>query len=94
MVLNTQKIRKHTLELRTIDHSIRQSIIRLLYGRELTVTEIYIELRLDQTVASQHLARLKKHGFVKDDRKGKYVFYSLTDKINQYADSNETKLAR
>jgi len=43
----------------------------------MTVTDIYIKLRLEQSVASQHLAILRKAGVVQTDRQGKYIYYSL-----------------
>ncbi len=43
----------------------------------ITVTDIYIKLRLEQSVASQHLAILRKAGVVQTDRQGKYIYYSL-----------------
>jgi DNA-binding transcriptional ArsR family regulator len=42
-----------------------------------TVTELYIQLRLEQSVASQHLAVLRKAGFVKTTRDGKFIYYSV-----------------
>lgn len=39
--------------------------------------QIYEALELEQAIASQHLARMKKHGIVKSLRKGHHVFYSI-----------------
>jgi DNA-binding transcriptional ArsR family regulator len=44
---------------------------------KMTVTEIYVKLRLEQSVASQHLAILRKAGFVKTERDGKFIYYSI-----------------
>ncbi|HNA42223.1 MAG TPA: ArsR family transcriptional regulator, partial [Saprospiraceae bacterium] len=43
----------------------------------LTVTDIYIKLRLEQSVASQHLAILRRAGVVITDRNGKFIYYSI-----------------
>jgi DNA-binding transcriptional ArsR family regulator len=43
----------------------------------LTVTEIYVRLRIEQSVASQHLAILRDAGVVKTERDGKFIYYSL-----------------
>jgi DNA-binding transcriptional ArsR family regulator len=43
----------------------------------MTVTEIYVKLRLEQSVASQHLAILRKAGFVNTTRDGKFIYYSV-----------------
>ena len=53
------------------------------HGR-ITVTELYVKLRLEQSVASQHLAILRKAGFVKTVRDGKFIFYSVnTDRLKE-----------
>jgi len=59
------KLKKAALVLRAINHKLRQQIIQLIHqnGR-MTVTEIYVKLRLEQSVASQHLAILRKANFV------------------------------
>jgi len=36
-----------------------------------------VKLRLEQSVASQHLAILRKAGVVLTERNGKFIFYSL-----------------
>lgn len=44
----------------------------------MTVTEIYVKLRLEQSVASQHLAILQASaGVVQTERNGKFIFYSV-----------------
>jgi DNA-binding transcriptional ArsR family regulator len=43
----------------------------------MTVTEIYVKLRLEQSVASQHLAILRSAGVVKTERNGKFIYYSV-----------------
>ena len=69
-------VKKAALILRAVNHKLRQQILRLIdeHGK-MTVTEIYIKLRLEQSVASQHLAILRKAGFVKTDRNGKFIYY-------------------
>ncbi|MFL5788038.1 MAG: ArsR/SmtB family transcription factor [Flavisolibacter sp.] len=72
------KLKKAALVLRAINHKLRQQIIQLIHqnGR-MTVTEIYVKLRLEQSVASQHLAILRKANFVLTERDGKFIFYSI-----------------
>ena len=41
------------------------------------VTELYVKLRLEQSVASQHLAILRKAGIVFTLRDGKFIYYSI-----------------
>jgi DNA-binding transcriptional ArsR family regulator len=38
---------------------------------------MFVEMRLEQSVASQHLAILRRAGIVKTEREGKYMYYSL-----------------
>lgn len=76
--LDYQQLRKAVLTLRSVNHELRQSIIELLHQKErMTVTDIYIRLRLEQSVASQHLAILRKSGVVDTHRDGKYIYYFL-----------------
>lgn len=79
--LNYLDIKKAAAILRAVNHKLRQNIIRLLEEREqMTVTEIYVRLRIEQSVASQHLAVLRRAEFVKTTRDGKNIHYSLNQK--------------
>lgn len=76
--LNYADLRKAVLVLRAVNHKLRQRVIDLLEESEsLTVTDIYIKLRLEQSVASQHLAILRRAGVVATEREGKFIYYSL-----------------
>lgn len=76
--LDYAELRKAVLVLRAVNHKLRQRMIDLLEeNQQMTVTDIYIKLRLEQSVASQHLAILRKAGVVQTDRQGKYIYYSL-----------------
>ncbi len=79
------QLKKAALILRAVNHKLRQQILKLLHQNErMTVTEIYVKLRLEQSVASQHLAILRKAGFVNTLRDGKFIFYSVNhDRLNQ-----------
>lgn len=70
--------KKASLILRSINHKLRQQIIKLLdEHQKMTVTEIYVKLRLEQSVASQHLAILRRAGIVSTSRHGKFIYYSV-----------------
>src|SRR5687767_8448746 len=72
------QVKKSSLILRALNHKLRQQILKLLEEQtKLTVTEIYIQLRLEQSVASQHLAILRRAGIVKTEREGKFIYYGL-----------------
>ncbi len=93
--LDYDLLRRAVLVLRAVNHKLRQSIVELLEEhKRLTVTEIYVKLRLEQSVASQHLAILRRAGVVVTDREGKYIFYSLNhDRIGEISQLIE-ELAR
>ncbi|MEP6749625.1 MAG: metalloregulator ArsR/SmtB family transcription factor [Bacteroidota bacterium] len=72
------QVKKAAITLRAINHKLRQQIMRLLEDQQrMTVTEIYVQLRLEQSVASQHLAILRRAGIVDTFRDGKYISYSI-----------------
>jgi DNA-binding transcriptional ArsR family regulator len=76
--LDYAELRKAVLVLRAVNHKLRQRIIDLLEENDqMTVTDIYIKLRLEQSVASQHLAILRRAGIVITERQGKFINYSL-----------------
>ena len=83
--LDYTELRKAVLVLRAVNHKLRQDVIDLLEENEkMTVTDIYIKLRLEQSVASQHLAILRRAGVVTTDRQGKFIYYSLDkDRLKQ-----------
>lgn len=76
--MNHLSIKKAGLILRAINHKLRQELIQFIDGKgQVTVTEIFVEMRLEQSVASQHLAILRRAGIVKTKREGKFMYYSL-----------------
>src|SRR5687767_12499888 len=79
------QLKKAALILRAVNHKLRQQILKLIHQHErMTVTEIYVKLRLEQSVASQHLAILRKAGFVATLRDGKFIYYSVnTDRLKE-----------
>lgn len=83
------QLKKTAVILRALNHRLRQEIFKLLESRiKMTVTEIYVQLNLEQSVASQHLALLRRAGIVKTEREGKFVFYKLNhERIAQIARS-------
>lgn len=80
-------VKSAAMTLRAINHKLRQQIIRLLNEHKIMkVTEIYVKLRLEQSVASQHLAILRRANIVNTIRDGKFIHYSLNpDKIASVA---------
>jgi DNA-binding transcriptional ArsR family regulator len=76
--LDYADLRKAVLVLRAVNHKLRQRMIDLLEdSNPMTVTDIYIKLRLEQSVASQHLAILRRAGVVVTERQGKFIYYTI-----------------
>lgn len=74
-------VKSAAMTLRSINHKLRQQIIRLLEeNKRMNVTDIYVKLRLEQSVASQHLAILRRANIVLTERQGKFIHYSLNEK--------------
>lgn len=64
--------------LKALNHPIRQNIIKILDEEDkITVTDLYIKMRMEQSVASQQLAILRRAGIVKTEREGKYIYYMI-----------------
>jgi len=71
-------LKKADIIIRSLNHKLRLQIIRLLQDKgEMTVTEIYSKLKLEQSVASQHLAIMRRAAIVNTRRDGKFIYYTL-----------------
>ena len=76
--INYLMIKKSSLVLRALNHKLRQQIIKIIANNEQTnVTDLYVQLRIEQSVASQHLAILRKVQILITERKGKMIFYKI-----------------
>jgi DNA-binding transcriptional ArsR family regulator len=74
---------------------LRQQILTLIETEDkITVTEIYVRMRLEQSVASQHLAILRRAGIVSTQRDGKFIYYTVNYKrIDQITGVTESLVA-
>jgi len=84
--------KKAAMILRALNHKLRQQIVKLIdEHQKVTVTEIYVKLRLEQSVASQHLAILRRAGIVSTIREGKFIFYNVDynrlQEVNQFVEN-------
>ena len=83
MELNIENInvREAALVFRAIDHKLRRQILALLHvNKRMDVSSIYDKLDIEQSVASSHLAILRKSGFVNTEREGRCIYYSVNYK--------------
>jgi DNA-binding transcriptional ArsR family regulator len=88
--IDYHNLKKAALVFRALNHKLRQQIIKIIDdNKKLAVTDIYVKLRLEQSVASQHLGILRKCGIVKTEREGKFIYYAVNyariEKIEQIA---------
>ena len=89
--INYHNIKKASLVLRALNHKLRQQILSLIETeKKITVTEIYVRMRLEQSVASQHLAIMRRAGIVATQRDGKFIYYTVNykriDELNQFVE--------
>ncbi len=76
--LDQQKLTEAASKLRALSHPSRIAIVSLLENNEqLSVTEIYEALRIEQATASHHLNILKTKGLLDSRRCGKNTFYFI-----------------
>jgi DNA-binding transcriptional ArsR family regulator len=71
-------IRNAAMVYRAINNKTRQELLRKIYAKKkMTVTELYMAMSLEQPVVSNHLAILRRTGFVVTERAGKCTYYSI-----------------
>lgn len=70
-------MKKLTDLLKLLSDETRLRIVMLLAQQELCVCEMCGILEISQPKVSKHLAKLRDKGFVKDERKEQFIFYSL-----------------
>jgi ArsR family transcriptional regulator len=87
---------------KVLSDETRLRILVLLYNKELCVCQLQGILEEDsQPKISKHLAKLRDMGFVKDERKEKFIYYYLSDNYmieyvlkNIIEDSNEYEVIK
>jgi len=69
----------HAEMCKVFSNSTRLEILNLLRDRELSVTELIEKTKLSQANISQHLSIMKSKDIVTSNRKGKNIYYKLTN---------------
>jgi DNA-binding transcriptional ArsR family regulator len=84
-----ETLEKVAAMLKAIAHPVRIAIVGYLGdGKKRTVTEIHRNLRIEQSVASHHLAILRDRGVLSCRREGKNILYFLKhEKLKNILDS-------
>lgn len=65
--------------LKELANANRLMVLCTLMDAELSVAELNKKVPLSQSALSQHLARLRKAGFVQTRKESQTVYYSLSD---------------
>lgn len=71
--------RIHAEMCKVFSNATRLEILNLLRDKERSVTELIEKTRLSQANISQHLSIMKSKGIVVANRKGKNIYYQLTN---------------
>src|SRR5271166_709552 len=79
LAANTDRATRAANMLRALANPHRLMILRLLDRAPHNVMDLCERLGLRQSLASQHLARLRLDGIVTAERQGHHVIYSLKD---------------
>jgi DNA-binding transcriptional ArsR family regulator len=99
-LVDLNKAKKASMILRAANHKLRQQIMNVINesGR-ITVTDIYVKVRVVQSLCSQHLAILRRAKIVETEKIGKCVYYKINKEtiadINLFVDqllNNENKI--
>jgi ArsR family transcriptional regulator len=72
--------------LKIVSEESRLKILCILRGGEHCVCEIMEHLAYSQSLISHHLKDLKEADIVSDEKRGLYVYYTLTDKGKNITD--------
>ena len=69
----------HAEMCKVFSNSTRLEVLDLLRDKERSVTELIEKTKLSQANISQHLSIMKSKGIVASSRKGKNIYYKLTN---------------
>ena len=67
------------------DDTRLKSLLLISLYRELCVCDLTSALDLSQPKVSRHLAELRKCGLLQDERRGKWVYYSIASALPNWA---------
>lgn len=73
-----EKLTVSTELMRALAHPLRLKILEFLdQNKNIQVNQIYNTLKIEQSIASQHLRILKNAGVLIADKDGKYMHYTI-----------------
>ena len=69
---------KASKKFRAINHPLRITMLQLMHKHgAINVQDLYNKLRIEQSVASQHLAILREADLVQTKKDGRYILYAV-----------------
>lgn len=76
--INLIEFEKTMQLLNAVKHDFRIKIMNILHAeKKQNVTQLFIKLRIDQSIVSQHLSILRNSELVISERAGKNIYYSV-----------------
>jgi DNA-binding transcriptional ArsR family regulator len=76
--IEEDNLKKATLVFRAINNKLRISILQLIHRHgSIKVQDIHHKLKIEQSVASQHLSVLRSADLVQTKRDGRCIYYSV-----------------
>ena len=73
-----EKLTVSTELMRALAHPLRLKILEFLdQNKNIQVNQIYNTIKIEQSIASQHLRILKNAGVLVADKDGKYMHYTI-----------------
>ena len=81
ITVDMRLIKRAALSLRALNNPLREKLLGLIErNSKIGVTELYSKLKIEQSVASQHLAILRRAQVVNAKRDGRKISYSINGK--------------
>jgi DNA-binding transcriptional ArsR family regulator len=78
---DARALKQASLPIRALRHKLRLQILYVIHKKgRINVTDIYKKLKIDQPLASAHLALLRNAEIVTTERVASFVFYSINYK--------------
>jgi len=83
VAFNHEKLQVSSEIMRALAHPLRLKILEFIdQHKKINVNRIYNNLKIEQSITSQHLRILRFAGIVNAERNGKYIHYTIDyDKI-------------
>lgn len=78
------EIERMSHALKLLGDKTRLTIVGILKQRECCVCELLEVFEMSQPSISQHLRKLKDAGLVKEERRGQWIYYSLSTQNDLY----------